>query len=151
MSGYNLLLMKVTHLHRNITEDSSDSGSAICYNAGNDESLAFNLSSGSKISFNSFIVNLFPKYVLFELVRSQNQDAKGSFEKSGVGDNDCFTRLNLSNWQFVILKLFSDQVRAFVVILCQLTYCFSFIYKITPDCFPESIFVVVRSEILFAN
>ena len=151
MSGYYVFLMKVTHLDRHIPKDSSDSRSTICYNSWYLESLAFNLSSGSVITFNSFIINFSPEDILFELIGSQNQDAILAPEVGSISHDDCFAGRNNFDWEFVIFQLFPDPVWAFLMISCELFYSSAFKYKSTPDCFPESIICVLRTEILFAN
>ena len=137
MSGYDLFLVEVTHLHWNITKDASDSRSTIGYNGWYFESLAFYLSSGSVIGLNSFIINFFPEDILFDSIGSENQDSILPAKVSRIGHNDSITRNYIPLWQLVVLQLFADPIWASVMISSELTDCSSLKYKSTPDCFLE--------------
>lgn len=132
-----LLLMKVTHLDRNIAKDSSYSRPTICYDSRYHKPFCFNLSSGSVVTFNSFIIDFFPEDILFDSIGSQNQDSILTTEAGGISNNDRFAGRNASCWQFVTLQLFSDPVWTSTVIFGQLSYSSTPIYKTAPDSFLE--------------
>jgi hypothetical protein len=98
MSGDYLLLMKVTHLHGNISKYTPDSSSTVRNNRRDFESLALDLSSSSVIEFNSFIVNFSPEDILSDLIGAKNQNSILTTEVSGISDNDCFAGDNISFW-----------------------------------------------------
>lgn len=151
MTSYDLLLVEVTHLDENIAKDTSYSRSAVSYNRWNFEPLTLNFSSGSQVGFDSFVINRFPEDVSFYPIGSENQDAILTAEVGSIGDDDGCTGRDSFCWKLVILQLFSDPIRAFLIISCELTYGSSLKYKTTPDCFLESVFVVLRTETLFAS
>ena len=90
--------MKVAHLNRNIAKDSSDSRSTIRYDSRYFETLAFYLSSGSVIGFNSFIINFSPEDILSDLIGAKNQNSILTAEVGGIGYYDGFAGHNAFGW-----------------------------------------------------
>ena len=151
MFDHNSFLMEVAHLNGNITEYSSNSRSSISDNGGYSESLAFDFYSGSKIRFDSFVINQAPEDILLGLIGSKDQYAKLAFKKGRIGNYSRLARFYRSDWQLIVFKLLLDPIRAFVMFAGYPVNFFSLKYKIAPDCFLESIVVITRSEVFSTN
>lgn len=130
--------MELTHLNRNIPENTGDTAFSVHHSPFDEVSLLLKFPSCSVVFFRCFRRYFFPVKIASKLGAAHNQDAVSSSEEGHVAYGNDWLGIDRVSVEWRAIKLLLNPFHALTTISRQLLQCSAFPYVLSPQYFLDT-------------